>query len=84
MEFLRSTPGGPGVRCSNPETPPISLPDRVRPEKDLVQVLTSDGANEPLGKGMGYRHMGNGFNPINFSNPQIGFPLVVAEQGIVV
>ncbi len=54
------------------------------PEKSLVQKLPSDRANEPLGKGMGYRHMGNSFNPINFPNPQIGSPLVVAEQGIVI
>ena len=54
------------------------------PEKSLVQEFSPDGADKPLGKGMGYRHMGNGFYPINFPNPQIGSPLVVAEQGIVV
>ncbi len=54
------------------------------PEKNLVQVFTSDGADEPLGEGMRYRHMGNGFNRLSFTNSQIRPPLVVAIQGIVV
>ena len=54
------------------------------PEKNLVQVFASDGADEPLGKRMRYRHIGNGFNRLNFTNPQIRPPLVVAIQGIVV
>ena len=49
------------------------------PEKSLVQKLPPDGAHEPLGEGVRYRSMGNGFNPINFPDPQIGSPLVVAE-----
>ncbi len=54
------------------------------PEKILVQIFTSDGADEPLGKRMRYRNIGNGFNRLNFTNPQIRPPLVVAIQGIVI
>ena len=54
------------------------------PEKSLVQEFPPDGAHEPLGKRMGNRHMGNGFNPINFPDPQIGSPPIIAEQGIVI
>ena len=54
------------------------------PEKSLVQEFPPDGSNEPLGKGMGYRHMGNGFDFVDFSNTQIGSSPIIAEQGIVI
>jgi len=31
------------------------------PEKNLVQMFASDGADEPFGKRMRYRDIGNGF-----------------------
>ncbi len=49
------------------------------PEKSLIQVFPSDGADKPLGKGMGNRYMGNGYDFLDFPNPQIGSPLVVTE-----
>jgi len=52
------------------------------PEKNLVQVFASYGADEPLGERMRYRHIGNGFNLVSFPNPEIRSPLVVAIQGI--
>jgi len=52
------------------------------PEKNLVQVFASDSSDEPLGEGMRYRHIGNGFNRPSFTNPQIRTPLVVAIQGV--
>jgi len=54
------------------------------PEKSLVLKLPPDGANELLDNGMGNQRMGNGFNFINFPNPQIGSPSVVAEQGVMI
>ena len=44
------------------------------PEKKLVKVFASDCADKSLGKGMGYRHMGNGFDFLDLSYPQIGPP----------
>ncbi len=54
------------------------------PEKSLVQVFAPDGADEPLGEGMRYRHIGNGINRLNFTNSEIRPPLVVAIQGVVI
>ena len=54
------------------------------PEKNLIQVFSSDGADEPFSEGMRYRHIGNGFNFVSFTNPEIRPPLVVAIQGIVI
>ena len=54
------------------------------PEKNLVQVFASDGADEPLGKRMRYGHIGYGFNRLSFTNPQIRPPLVVAIQGVMI
>ena len=54
------------------------------PEKSVVQEFPPDGADKPLSEGMGNRHMGNGFNFLDFSNTQIGSPPIIAEQGIVI
>ncbi len=51
------------------------------PEKNLVQIFTPDGANEPLGKRMRYWRMGNGFDLLGFTNSKIRPPPVEAEQG---
>ena len=54
------------------------------PEKILIQIFTFDGADEPLGKRMRYWNKGNGFNQLNFTNPQIRPPPVVAIQGVII
>ncbi len=54
------------------------------PEKNLIQVFASDGADEALGKRVRNRNKGDGFNRLSFPNPQIRPPLVVAVQGVMI
>src|ERR1035441_4881652 len=54
------------------------------PEKNSVQILPANGADEPLDKRMRDEHLRHGADGLDFQNAQIGFPTLKAEPGIMV
>ena len=55
-----------------------------RPEQHVIQILASQGADEPFHEGMGQGNVGDGLDFCHLQNPQIGLPLVEPIERIVV
>ena len=55
-----------------------------RPEQHVIQILASNGADEPFHEGMGQGNVGDGLDFCHLQNPQIGLPLVEPIERIVV
>ncbi len=57
---------------------------RRRPEQGAIQVLASNRTNKAFHKGMGQGNIGNGFDLGHLQYPQIGLPLPIPKQRIMV
>ena len=55
-----------------------------RPEQHVIQILASNGADQPFHEGMGQRNVGDGLDFCHLQNPQSGLPLVEPIERIVV
>lgn len=94
---FRFNPAGSMIRCSafdasmdtalvkvGCELIKFSLKIIRIPVKDMVQILASDGSNEPFHKGMRYRNMWQGSHGINLKNSQVDLPLKEVKERVVV
>src|ERR1700688_4440365 len=54
------------------------------PEKQLIEDLTPDRADQPFDERMRHREVGNRFDFLDVEYPKIGKPMVKPEQGIAV
>ncbi len=54
------------------------------PERDMVQIFSPYRADQSFDKGMRQRNMRNSLHLRHFENPEIGDPLAVAEERVIV
>ena len=55
-----------------------------RPEQHVIQILASNGADEPFHEGVGQGNVGDGLDFCHLQYPEIGLPLVEPIERIVV
>ena len=68
----------------SPEIEQLVFEIRSRPKQRAIQVLASNGADQPFHKGMGQWNIGDGFDLGHIQYPQIGLPLPKPTKGIMV
>src|SRR6266446_2698079 len=54
------------------------------PKEQTIQILATEGRDEPLNKWMRPGNLGHRLHPFDVQDPQIGLPAVELEQRIVV
>ena len=54
------------------------------PEQDVIEKLASDGANQALDERMRERYVGYRFDLFNIQDAQVGLPLMIVEQRVVI
>jgi hypothetical protein len=54
------------------------------PEQQVIQIFSTDGANQSFDEGVGHRHAGTGLNFVDSQNSQIRLPLVEPKHGIMI
>ena len=50
----------------------------------MIQIFSTDGANQSFDEGVGHRHAGKGFNLVDSQNSQIRLPLVEPKHGVMI
>jgi hypothetical protein len=68
----------------SPEIEQLVFEIRSRPKPRAIQVLASNGADQPFHQGMGPWNIGDGFDLGHIQYPQIGLPLPKPIKGIMV
>ena len=54
-----------------------------RPEQHVIQILASNGADQPFHEGMGQRNVGDGLDFCHLEYPQIRLPLMEPIERII-
>ena len=67
-----------------PEIEQLVFEIRRGPEQRAIQILASNGADQPFHKGMGQGNIGNGFDLGHLQYPQVGLPLPKPKKWIMV
>ena len=67
-----------------PEIAQLVFQIRSGPEQPAIQILASNGADQPFHQGMGQGNRGDGFDLGHLQYPQIGLPLPKPIKGIMV
>ena len=67
-----------------PEIEQLVFEIRRGPEQRAIQVLPSNGADQPFHKGMGPGDVGHGLDLGHFQYPQIGLPPLKPIKGIMI
>jgi hypothetical protein len=62
----------------------FALQVQTIPEEDLIEVLTSHGADEALDEWMRARHEGNGLEFLDLKDPQVRSPAMESEQRVMI
>ena len=62
----------------------FALQVQTIPEEDLIEVLTSHGADEPLDEWVRARHEGDGLEFLDLKDPQVRSPAMESEQRVMI
>lgn len=54
------------------------------PEKQAIEILAAQGADQPFDEWMRYGNIGNRLDFVNFEYPQVREPSVEAEEWVVI
>ena len=54
------------------------------PKEDVIKVFATDCSDQSLDEWMRLRRIGDGLDLIDFKDPKIDFPLLVAKQRVVI
>ena len=54
------------------------------PKEDVIKVFATDCSDQSFNEWMRSRRVGDGLDLIDFKDPKIGFPLLVAKQRVVI
>ena len=54
------------------------------PKEDVIKVFATDCSDQSLDEWMRLRRIGDGLGLIDFKDPKIDFPLLVAKQRVVI
>ena len=67
-----------------PEIEQLVFEIRRSPEQNVIQILPSNGADQPFHERMGPGNVGDGLDFCHVQYPEVGLPLVAPVERIIV